>query len=208
MKKHAFLLTLLLTFISLMAYAEQDLGSGARSALDTMHKQAASTLTGNNISDAERRSRFRALLHQWFDLNKIAQFTLGSYWRSASESERASYQKYFEDYLVLSYADSFKSYTGNSFNITGVSLRPNSDVVIVSTQIVTNYKGSNKPVKVDWRLKRTKDGTFKIKDISVENVSMSITRRKEFASVINRGGGKVSAIISELERMTKPVRLG
>jgi phospholipid transport system substrate-binding protein len=200
-------LFLLLVLAPMHSYGESSLTKDASAALHAMHKLAASTLTGTGISDAERQARFRSLLHKWFDLNKIGRFTLGRYWRTASKSEQASYQKYFEDYLVVSYADSFKSYTGKNFKVTKVSSRPKTNVAIVSTEIVVKHNGSSKPVKVDWRLKRRSNGQFKITDISVENVSMSITRRKEFASIIHRAGGKVGAIITELHKKSRSVRL-
>jgi phospholipid transport system substrate-binding protein len=41
---------------------------------------------------------------------------------------------------------------------------------------------------VDWRVRKA-DGRFKIVDVHVEGVSMALTEREEFGSVIQRKGG-------------------
>jgi phospholipid transport system substrate-binding protein len=55
------------------------------------------------------------------------------------------------------------------------------------------------PVKVDWRV-RNKDGRYKIVDVLVEGVSMSLTQRSDFSSVIQAGGGDVQVLLNHLKQ--------
>ena len=56
-------------------------------------------------------------------------------------------------------------------------------------------QGQGQPIRVDWRVRRGK-----VIDVIVEGVSMSVTQRSEFASIIQRNGGKVSALINHLKK--------
>jgi phospholipid transport system substrate-binding protein len=55
---------------------------------------------------------------------------------------------------------------------------------------------SSEDVRVDWHL-RPRDNSFAIVDIVVEGVSMAVTQRSEFASVIQSRGG-VAGLIDAL----------
>jgi phospholipid transport system substrate-binding protein len=56
------------------------------------------------------------------------------------------------------------------------------------------------PMPIEWILRRDGAG-FRIMDVRAEGVSMAITQRDEFAAVIQRGGGRVSALIGIMRAM-------
>ena len=45
-------------------------------------------------------------------------------------------------------------------------------------------------------------GNYKIIDVVVEGISMAITPRSEFASVIQRGGGAFGSLLTQLRKRT------
>ena len=55
------------------------------------------------------------------------------------------------------------------------------------------------PAKVDWLVAKGDNG-YKIVDVDVEGVSMILTQREEFSSVIQRSGGTVAALNKELQQ--------
>ena len=65
-------------------------------------------------------------------------------------------------------------------------------VVVESDEDVLLYETGHIPgaVKVDWHL-TDRNGTYKISDVMVDGISMAVTQRSEFASVIQRSGGHV-----------------
>jgi len=152
---------------------------------------------GKGASQSQRVERFRELLRQDFDVPGIARFVLGRYWNTASEEQRTEYVKLFEDYIVMAYATRLSEYTGETFKVTGS--RPDADGAIVSSQIVRPSGAA--PVKVDWRL-TGRDGKYKISDVSVDGISMAVTQRSEFASVIQHNGGQVQGLITMLRQKT------
>ena len=152
---------------------------------------------GKGANQSQRVERFRELLRQDFDVPGIARFVLGRYWHTASEEQRAEYVKVFEDYVAMAYATRLAEYTGETFKVTGS--RPDADGAIVSSQIVRPSGAA--PVKVDWRL-TGRDGKYKISDVSVDGISMAVTQRSEFASVIQHNGGQVQGLITMLRQKT------
>jgi phospholipid transport system substrate-binding protein len=71
--------------------------------------------------------------------------------------------------------------------------------VIVSTDVIT--PGAPQPLKIDWRLVNDA-GAYKISDVIVEGVSMAVTQRSEFASVIQRHGGQIQGLIDLMRQKT------
>jgi phospholipid transport system substrate-binding protein len=54
-------------------------------------------------------------------------------------------------------------------------------------------------IRVDWRL-RADNSDFRILDVIVEGLSMAVTQRDEFASVIQSKGGKVAGLLDVLRQ--------
>lgn len=57
------------------------------------------------------------------------------------------------------------------------------------------------PIQVEWRLRREAGG-WKIIDVVVEGISMAVTHRSEFSSVIGRHGGRIGGLLDVLRDKT------
>ena len=81
------------------------------------------------------------------------------------------------------------------------SARPEGDNASVVQSQIALANSNQPPVRVDWRV--TGHGNaYKISDVTVEGVSMALTQRQEFASVIQRGGGQLDALLKVLREKT------
>jgi phospholipid transport system substrate-binding protein len=152
---------------------------------------------GKNATPSQRADRFRALLREDFDVPGIARFVLGRYWNTATEQQRAEFVKLFEDYIALAYSTRLAEYTGENFKVVGS--RPDADGAIVTSQILRPAGAA--PVKLDWRV-TGRDGAYKISDVAVDGISMAVTQRSEFASVIQHNGGQVQGLLTMLRDKT------
>jgi phospholipid transport system substrate-binding protein len=169
----------------------------SRFILDLAEK-AITGLTRSDVSASERDQRFRELFHEGFDVPAIARFALGRHWRTASEAERAEYIKLFEELIIQTYSHRFTGYAGETLRVAGTRKGGEGEVV-VTTELV---RLQGPPVKVDWRVFRV-GSEFKIYDIVVEGVSMSITQRDEFAALIQRQGGRVEGLLTALREKVR-----
>jgi phospholipid transport system substrate-binding protein len=163
--------------------------------------QALSSLTAPDLAVAERETRVRRLLRNNFDIDTIARFSLGTYWRTASAAEKQEFMGLFEDMIVKTYAQRFAEYSGQSFSVTD-SMPAGSKDMIVQSKIVQK---DGPPVHVDWRL-RPGNGGMRVIDVIVEDISMSVTQRSDFASVIQQGGGTVTALNASLRERIRTAK--
>jgi phospholipid transport system substrate-binding protein len=160
--------------------------------------RAINVLTSTS-SETERERQFRGLFEEGFDVNEIARFVLGPYWRTATDAQRAEFIKLFENYVVHAYTVRFNAYAGQQLKVVGA--RPEGDNAWVVQSQIALPNSNQPPVRVDWRVTKHGD-TYKIADVTVEGVSMALTQRQEFASVIQRNGGQLEALLKVLREKT------
>lgn len=169
--------------------------SDAVAFINQLGVQAIQVL-GPNVAMQQRVQRFHQLFGSDFDLQEIAEFTLGRYWRIATPQQQQDYLGLLQDYLAQAYAGRLAQYAGEKFNATTVQQQ--GDATVVFSEITRN-DGSK--IHVEWHL--VNEGGWKITDAFVAGVSMAITQRDEFASVIQQGGGQVQYL---LDRIRQKVR--
>jgi phospholipid transport system substrate-binding protein len=166
--------------------------------VSSIAQEAIDELASTALDEGERLRRFRSLFAEGFDIPLIARFVLGRYWRQATDAERAEYLKLFDELVVLTYARRFNEFNAARLRVLSVS-RPNEDNdVIVAVEGALQGKP---PVRMDVRV-RQGAAQFKIIDLSIEGISMAVTQRDEFSSVIQRGGGRIEALLASLRDKT------
>ena len=163
----------------------------AGSFLAELSQRAIAELTEEGLTEDEKQRRFRRLLNEGFDVPAIARFVLGRYWRSASESERRDFLQTFEDSMVFRFLPILGDYTGDTLEVHKV--RPfgkTPDVFDVESQL---NRQEGPPVRIHWRIHKDAAG-FQILDVLAEGVSVAVTLRSEYRSVLKQHGGKVGAL--------------
>jgi phospholipid transport system substrate-binding protein len=145
--------------------------------------RAIIVLSDENSTPESRKSEYRRLLDEGFAVNTIGRFALGRHWRAATEDERAEYLDLFRAFVLDIYAERLDSFAGETFVIIESHSLDGKDTM-VNTEIGGE---SGPPIRVDYRV-RSHDGAHKIIDVMVEGISLIVTQRSEFASVINREG--------------------
>jgi len=185
------------------AFAQAQPSQAAADFVQSLGDRAIATLADQSASKSEIMETFRTLLNQNFDVRTIGAFVLGRYWRTADDQQKAEYLDLFQQMIVNVYAERFSQYAGETFKVTGSRPEGERDVV-VSSQVL---RPNGPPVNVAWRV-RQRDSGFKIVDVIVENVSMSVTQRSEFASVIESNGGQFNALLDALRQRIQTARAG
>ena len=184
----------LLAFPSLVRAAPST--ADAQKFIDSLGEAAISSLTGTDLSEDERETRFRGLLESHFDLPGISKFVLARYWRVATDAERADFRRLFEDLLVQAYAKKFAEYAGERFKVSGALA--NDDGSITVNSLIDRPNGDQ--IRLDWRIEDVSG--LKISDLIVEGVSLRTTYRSDVGSVIQNGGGKVASLLDALRQKT------
>lgn len=191
-----FLLAIGVALLPAVALAEEDNGK-AETFLVSLGERAIVVAKDSEASVEDRETRIRALLREGFDVPVIARLVLGKHWRKIDKDQRSEFVSVFEDVMVQQSLLIFGKYAGETFDVKAVGPdRANPKLLAVSTQI---NRPNGAVAKVDWRLrKRGKD--YKIIDIVAEGISMALTLRQEYDSVIQQNGGKVEHLIEKLRK--------
>ena len=170
-----------------------EVAQGAEAFISNLAEKGTGVLADPDVSGEKQKSAFRKLLNANFDMNTIARFSLGRYWRTASPAQRDEYMNLFKNMIIEVYSARFKDYEGQKIEVVGSRQENEKDILVHSLL----KQPSGPDVKVDWRV-RHKSGKYQVVDVIVEGVSMALTQRSDFASVIQRGGGEVEALLANL----------
>jgi len=146
-----------------------------------------------SVSPTQRLDRFRELFSTDFDVLGIGRFVLGRYWRTATAQEQQEFLNLFQEFVVRAYTSRLGSFGGEPFRVTGV--HPNGAETVVSSEIVL----ASGPIGLDWYLVDN-GGQYKISDVYIAGISMKVTQRDEFAAVIQRSGGLLEGLLSQLRQ--------
>ena len=189
-----------LCIFSFGAQAEETKGALSPPAqfVQKLGDTALMSLTGKNVSRSTREARVRKILNDNFDVQTIGRFAMGTYWREASEAQRSEYMNLFESMIVETYTTRFEDYSGQTLKVEGSTSSGAKDSIVTSQVI----QKDGPPVNLEWRV-RNNGGALRIVDVVVEGVSMSVTQRSDFASVIQSGGGKIDALLVSLRAHKK-----
>ncbi|AFX98935.1 toluene tolerance, Ttg2 family protein [Candidatus Endolissoclinum faulkneri L2] len=169
--------------------------SDASSLVDEFADKAITLMSYSSVSENERREKFDQLVQKYFDIPVIGQFLLGKYWQTATQAEREAYLKVFTKNIVYTYARQFDEYFGQRLVIDGT--RKNGRFDVVSSRIV--LPNNSEGFHLEWLVTES-NSTFKIVDVIVEGVSMSVTQRQEYTSLIQNNAGNIQALVTALNR--------
>lgn len=168
------------------------IASQATDHIRNLADQAISTLADTNGNLSERETKLSPILADGFDMAHIARFAMGRYWNKATEDQQRQYVAAFSQYVIATYARRFGGYSGEKLTILNErELGPKDYSVVTRIE-----RADNPPIDAEWRV-RIDDGPAKVIDVVVEGVSMSVTQRAEFASVVRQNG--VDGLISVLQ---------
>ena len=143
-------------------------------------------------SVAEKRQRLMPFLDRTVDVDGIARFCLGRYWRAATPEQQAEYVRLFRVVLANGVAGRLGDYEEGMTTVTTGRPDVRPDGIYVPTTV---KRGDNPPNKVTWLVIRSDDGGFRIADVTAEGVSLRLTQRNDYASFLSRNGGNVATLI-------------
>ena len=78
------------------------------------------------------------------------------------------------------------------FRLLGRCVADGSDALVPTEVTLPNRPD---PVRIEWRVRET-EGVYRLIDVAVEGVSLVVSNRSEFDSVVNRQG--LDALIAQI----------
>ena len=161
--------------------------------VENLGKQVVEKVSNVNLSENERYVNFRDLYLNSFDNYYISRFVLGRYWKRLDSDMRKQFIKSFNNYIVATYAPKFKGWAG-TFKAVDSLIENNYYNVKMN---VLNEDGPT--LKLMWKIYLDKNKNFKILDVNIDGVSMLVTQRAEFMSVIKNNPKGVIGLIEAMD---------
>jgi phospholipid transport system substrate-binding protein len=173
---------------------EPTLTSAPDATVNDLHEALLGVMkNAHELGYEGRFNRLYPLLPQLFDLPFMAQKSIGRYWKTTNEQERAQLLETFTRFTTANYAGNFDDYSGQSFETLGTEESTHGTMLVRSQ--LTDPAGEN--IQLNYRL-RPVDGHWKIIDIYLNGtVSELALRRSEYSSLIERKG--FHALIAALD---------
>jgi phospholipid transport system substrate-binding protein len=183
----------LVAALAAAAPARADAVGDGTQLVRAMADTVVAILANKGLPKAQREERFRQIYRANFDHAIIAASVMGPPWKTASPAARQEYLQVFETYIAKVYAAQLSNYSGEKLEVT--KGEPDGPGATIESRIVDPKTG--RTVDIKWRLRPT-DGKMKVRDVLIENVSMALTQRREFAAVLQQRGGKPEGLIAAI----------
>ena len=132
-----------------------------------------------NISNEKRFLIIENTVNYNFAGKGIAKFISGKAWKNASKETKEKYIKFFKKHLALNVASIMQGYINQEYNLIDSKYDSKNKVSLVDMIISTN--SSN--ITITWRVKQSKE-RFYIIDLLVADISLVVTKRSEFNSML------------------------
>lgn len=160
-------------------------GAGPTAVVDRLHAALLDVMKQAEALGYEgRHEKLAPVLQEVFDIAYMAEKSVGRYWRSADEAQRALLVETFTRFTIANYAGRFDGWSGQQFEV--LSEAPSlHGTVLVNSRLVE--EGAD-PVQLNYRLRPDGDG-WRIIDVYLNGtVSEIALRRSEYSSLIQREG--------------------
>jgi phospholipid transport system substrate-binding protein len=183
---------LLLVFGMVSSGRSQTAGPAEEAAAPATAKSLCDALLtamkrGPSMDFAARRDMLAPEIQRDFDLGFMTRIVVGPPWRNLAAADRQQLVDAFSAYSIATYAQRFKSFSGERFEVDPApTLLPKGDCV-VHTKLFT---GDPQPVQLDYLMRKT-GGHWQIIDVYLSGtISEMAARRSEYSAVFRDGGAK------------------
>ena len=158
------------------------LSAKANDAKNWLNKEIDIIISAYKNQDLPNENKF-LMIEQTINNNfagaGIAKFVAGKSWNGASKEIKLEYIKLFKRHLALNIATMMQGYSEQNYKLTNSSYDEKNKVNLIDMEIFSDT-GS---IQVTWRVKKSKERFFVI-DLLVADISLVVTKRSEFNSML------------------------
>jgi len=178
MKRHFVGLGILMFFLStLPVYAGAPLDTVQTNVNNVLDVLRDPKLKGESAKKI-KKEKLEVIYKQMFDEVELSRRTLGGNWSKLNPAQQQEFTQLYRQILEKAYIDKILSYTNEKIVFSKESRLSNNQAE-VQTKVIT----SSKEIPIFYRV-ILKDGTWKVYDVAVENVSLVQNYRSQFNSIL------------------------
>jgi phospholipid transport system substrate-binding protein len=142
----------------------------------------------------QRHQVLGGIIDDAVDVNGVAHFCLGRFWRTATAAQQQQYLGLFRNALVVNIASKIGEYQGVRFTVGATQDRDAGE--LVSTVV---ERPNNPPVNVQWVVANATTDP-KVIDVIAEGTSLRITQRDDYAAFLGQHGDSIDALLGAIRQ--------
>lgn len=155
------------------------------------------TIMNNNHSlpYEAKKKKILSLIDANVDIDGIAQYCLGRYWKTASSDQKKYYLKLFCSIVRYSVMSRLNNFNGVHYTIGNVQKQDDGTDVVYTTLSFPDKS----PVNVGWTVGYRQEHP-QIVDVVGGGASLRLTQRNDYVAFLRRNGGDVDILLNALSK--------
>jgi phospholipid transport system substrate-binding protein len=147
---------------------------------------------GGKRGDKALQRRFAELFNRYINIPNVASFALGTYQKKLPAGDKAKFYDLVANYAAALFVWYVEDFQGNTLEITNSAAQ--GKFTIIDSGIKGSGLGSE---KLRWRVSGA-GGSYKIADLNVKGVWLTISMKKLFADTLKSSNGDFKALYAKL----------
>lgn len=143
---------------------------------------------------AQKRLRLREVLDATADVNDIAQFCLGRFWRLATPEQQRQYLTLFHELLAIEISGHLGEYQGVRVTLGAARTAADTEIVITTVE-----RPANPANQVDWVISTT-TGAPRVVDLLAGGTSLRLTQSADFTAYLARHQYNIHELIVGMQQ--------
>jgi phospholipid transport system substrate-binding protein len=166
--------------------------AGARDLVNRVVGELNSIIESGKSDSAILRD-LEKLFVRYADVNIMAVYALGSDGRSATASQKQAFTEAFKGYIARKYGKRFREFIGGQVQVeSSREIRSGYEIR------TTVFMRGESPFDVSFHVS-DRSGQNRFFNIFIEGVNLLLTERTEIGAMLDRRGGDINALISDLK---------
>ncbi len=144
----------------------------------------------------DKKRRLAPLIEEAVDVDGIARFCLGRFWRTAAPQQQQQFSQLFHAVLLNNITGKLGQFQGVTFNPTNTTQQEGNSLVGTTIR-----RPNQQPNNVQWVVSQA-TGRPRIIDVIAEGISLRVTQRSDYAAFISRNNNDLDALINAMRQQT------
>ncbi|WP_416369075.1 MlaC/ttg2D family ABC transporter substrate-binding protein [Tritonibacter mobilis] len=196
MLRRHFLASLAAVGVSTTALPALALNESSASALINGLVSDINKVIASGKSERAMYGDFERIFQRYSDTSYIAAYAMGVDARRATNAQKRAFSNAFQGYIARKYGSRFREFIGGRLEVTGVKkVKRWYEVSCVA------YLRGQSPFEVTFHVS-DRSGKDLFFNMFIEGVNLLLTERTEIGAMIDRNGGDIDKMISDLRKLS------
>jgi phospholipid transport system substrate-binding protein len=183
----------LLSFTCLPRLGYAQAPDAAAALVEQVGKELIAVIDGPG-SASDKQAKLRQILDRVVDVEGVAKFCLGRFWRTATPDQQKQYVELFHQMLEKNISTKLGEYQGVTF-VMGRAVAKDGGISVAT--VVT--RPNTAPANVEWVVS-SESGSPRVVDLVAEGTSLRLTQRSDYASFLSQHNNSVPALIQAIQQ--------